>query len=910
MQRVLRKRVLRDLGHNFFRYFALGLLIAMGIFLVVTIVGNGETLSRGTVDMAEETNLEDGEFEVFVPLSSKDKEGIADMGIEIEEQFYFDYLMPDEEYGTVRLFKVRENINKIHYIDGNAPKDSTELVVEKRYAEEHDLSVGSAFEMAGKSYKVSGIGVVSDYDGPYKEISDASCNSKNFGLVFITEEAYAEFSRSGNAQKTETYLYSYKLGGGRTDKELKEYLKDLKIESTQVDDELFQEYWDRTGGVEDELRDAVKDLREATEDVRDGLDELSENNEDINDATADIFDAYLEQTTNTLKSYGIDAELTESNFESKLDEVIDASPVPAMKDALKDTKKQLQDLKEYKDGLEDYTDGVDELYDGLDDMSDGVKDLDEAVDDALKEFDFELSNLTMFLKQGDNPRIFATKGDKFVDIEVGMIAGIVIFILLAYVISVFVVHSIESESSIIGTLYSMGVTKNDLLLHYITLPVVVTFIAGLTGALVASTGIMAPMIAESSYSYFSIPKFGFSVPYYLWIYSVACPPIIAVIVNVLVIRSKLNRTALSLIRNENKQSRIKNINLKGMKFISAFRIRQMFREMRSTLAVVLGMFLSLLVFMIAVNCYTLCVNIANDYEEDTKFGYMYTLKYPEEEAPKDTEQAYAYTCKKSTFGFSFDVTLLGIEEDNPYFDIKPEKSKTDVIISSAFAEKFGLSEGDEFVVSDEEKELKYAFSVKEIYKYSPGYYVFMNIDEMRDMMGESDDYYNALFTDKEIDIDPGRVYATTSREDIVKGSSIFVSLMMPMVYTISFASIVVFCVVMYLMMKVMIDRSAYNISLIKVFGYKRKEIRKLYLDGNFYIVAVGALICLPLSKYIMNKLFPFMISNAACGMNLDTPITFYIVAYIVILVLYFIINTLLVRRLNKFTPAEVLKNRE
>ena len=46
------------------------------------------------------------------------------------------------------------------------------------------------------------------------------------------------------------------------------------------------------------------------------------------------------------------------------------------------------------------------------------------------------------------------------------------------------------------------------------------------------------------------------------------------------------------------------INLKGMKFISAFRIRQMFREMRSTLAVVLGMFLSLQVFMIAENCYT------------------------------------------------------------------------------------------------------------------------------------------------------------------------------------------------------------------------------------------------------------------------------------------------------------------
>ena len=749
MQKVLRKRVLRDLKKNFFRYFALGLMIAMGIFLVVTIVGSAETLTKGTEDLAEKTNLEDGEFEVFVPLSKNDKNHIADMGIDIEEHFYYDYKNEDDT--TVRIFKVRKNIDKIYYIEGSSPKKDSDIVFEKRYAEEHDLSVGDTYELAGKNYTVSGIGVVPDYDGPFKEISDTSCNSITFGLAFITDDAYQEFKNSGKTQKSEEYLYAYKLGGGKTDADLKEY------------------------------------------------------------------------------------------------------------------------LKEYKDGI---------------------------------------SNLTMFLKYEDNPRIYATKNDKVVDIEVGIIAGVVIFILLAYVISVFVVHSIESESSIIGTLYSMGVTKNDLLTHYITLPVVVTFIAGLLGALVASTGILAPMIAESSYAYFSIPVFTFHIPLYLWVYSVAVPPIVAVIVNVLVIRSKLNRTALSLIRNESKQKGIKKINLKGMNFVSAFRIRQMLREIRSTLAVVLGMFLSLLVFMIAVNCFVLCTNIAKDYKEDTKFEYMYNLKYPEEEVPEGGEAAYAYTCKKNAMGFNFDVTILGIDKENPYFDVNPGDSKTDIVVSSSFAEKFGLKIGEEFVVTDDDKDLKYAFSVKEITDYSTGFYIFMDIDEMRDMMGESDDYYNVVFSDKELDIDPGRIYSITTREDIVKGSSVFTSLMMPMIYVISFASAIIFCVVMYLMMKVMIDRSAYNISLIKVFGYKRKEIRKLYLDGNFYIIAIGALICLPLAKLIMNKMFPFMISNVSCGLNVKAPISFFVVTYIVILLLYFIINAILVSRLNKFTPAEVLKNRE
>ena len=82
--------------------------------------------------------------------------------------------------------------------------------------------------LQGKNYTVSGIGVVSDYDGPFKEISDTSCNSITFGLVFITDEAYEEFKASGKTQKSEEYLYAYKLGNGKTDADLKEFSEGYK----------------------------------------------------------------------------------------------------------------------------------------------------------------------------------------------------------------------------------------------------------------------------------------------------------------------------------------------------------------------------------------------------------------------------------------------------------------------------------------------------------------------------------------------------------------------------------------------------------------------------------------------------------------------------------------------------------
>ena len=369
MQRVLRKRVFRDLKENFFRYLALGLMIVMGIFLVVTIVGSAETLTRGTEDVAEKTHLEDGEFEVFVPLADKDKQAITDLGIEISEQFYYDYLMDDEDESTVRIFKIRHDINEIYYIEGEAPSAVNDIVVEKRYAEEHDLSVGGDFEIAGVTYHITGIGVVSDYDGPYKDITDTSCNSKYFGLVFMTDEAYEAFSASGKAQKSEDYLYAYRLGKDNTDKELKDFLNDVKIDSEEVDDELFQEYWDRTGGIAEELKDAIGELRDATDEVRDALEELADNNDDITDATEDIFEAYLKEAQNSLRSSGFDVELTEDNFDDELDKLIDESDSAFVRYALKDAKGQLDDLKSYKDGVGEYTDAVAELADGTDEMA-------------------------------------------------------------------------------------------------------------------------------------------------------------------------------------------------------------------------------------------------------------------------------------------------------------------------------------------------------------------------------------------------------------------------------------------------------------------------------------------------------------------------------------------------------------
>lgn len=97
---------------------------------------------------------------------------------------------------------------------------------------------------------------------------------------------------------------------------------------------------------------------------------------------------------------------------------------------------------------------------------------------------------------------------------------------------------------------------------------------------------------------------------------------------------------------------------------------------------------------------------------------------------------------------------------------------------------------------------------------------------------------------------------------------------------------------------------------MKIFGYRANEIRKLYLNGNFYVVAGSALIGIPLAKVVIDAMYPYMISNIACGMNLSFPWQIHAGLFGAILLLYFVINRMLTGKLKKMSPADVLKNRE
>lgn len=555
--------------------------------------------------------------------------------------------------------------------------------------------------------------------------------------------------------------------------------------------------------------------------------------------------------------------------------------------------------------------GASDLAEGSAAYREGVGAFQEETGAWLDEsFSGEVDKLTDFITAADNPRIKAASDDVLININVGLFAGLVVLVLFSYVISVFVVHTIDTESAVIGALYALGVKRRELIGSYVLLPVLICLVGGMIGTAIGYSDIGIENMMDESRAYYSTPPIHTFYNPGLLAYGIVVPPVVAAIVTYATIRRKLDRPVLSLLRKEQREGKVSRLNLDRFGFVSAFTIRQLLRERRSNLAVIAGMFVSLLVLVMGVNCYALCVNLKADSLADMRYEYSYLLKYPPQDVPAGGAAAYVESLSSDALDYEMDIAVVGLSEDNPYFPRIESARSDEMSISSSVAMKYGLKAGDTIVLKDGVSERGYAFDVREVVPYGAGLTCFMDVDAMRDLFDREDDYYNAVYSDHELDIDSGRLYSVSTRADAAKTSDIFMGIMFSMIVTLVSMSILVFLIVLYQMTKVAVDRAALSMSIMKVFGYREREIRRLYLDGSFIVVAVGALASIPLAKALMDAAYPSFVENVQCGIRLTWPPELYIATYLGVMASYLLIRALLVRRVRKTAPADALKDRE
>ena len=491
-----------------------------------------------------------------------------------------------------------------------------------------------------------------------------------------------------------------------------------------------------------------------------------------------------------------------------------------------------------------------------------------------------------------------------------LLLGVIVIILVSYILSVFVVQQLGQDIKNIGALYALGVTKSQLMAYYTALPAIISSFGCLLGMLVSIWPLRIKAPFEMLRTAYALSDPVYSVKPYLVIGCVILPPLIAIIINALSVNKYLSRTALSLLNNEQPKRKVKKVHIsRHASFLRMFQTRQISREARTYRTVVFGLINSIMVLTLAICIHYLGVYVQGTAINDMKYNYMYIYKYPSTQLVSGGEACYYKSMQFEKWGKTSDFSVFGIGKNDVYFPAKTGTGPNSMVVSSAVAAKYNIKKGDRVILTDASTDTDYVFYISDICSYNSGLAVFMDINSMRTMFSQKDDYYNMVLSKDALNIPKGRLYSTATKQQFVKSAAKLCKQMKLIENIVLVAGFLILFLTLYILMGVVIDRSSYAISLMKIMGYNKKEISKLFLDGNFYVIIAGIILGIPISMYISRLMLRFSLMNFSIGLDFTVPWAVYLQFFAIVLGVFVIICTMLVRQMNRIPLTEALKGR-
>lgn len=124
-------------------------------------------------------------------------------------------------------------------------------------------------------------------------------------------------------------------------------------------------------------------------------------------------------------------------------------------------------------------------------------------------------------------------------------------------------------------------------------------------------------------------------------------------------------------------------------------------------------------------------------------------------------------------------------------------------------------------------------------------------------------------------------------------------------------AVLMFMILIYLLSKIIIEKNAQSISMVKILGYSNQEISRLHIVSTSIMVVLFLLLSLPVEYWAMVYLFRAVMLESISGW-----ITFYIesAVYVKMLLLgigtYAVVAVLEYRRICRVPMDEALKNVE
>ena len=520
--------------------------------------------------------------------------------------------------------------------------------------------------------------------------------------------------------------------------------------------------------------------------------------------------------------------------------------------------------------------------------------------------------LVNYIPQYINQAIHFTGDDIGSDRSMMIVLLYVLIVIMAFVFAVTTNNTIVKEANVIGTLRASGYTRNELLRHYILLPIIVTVFGAVVGNVLGYT-IFKGIFVETYYESYSFPTY-----HTLWnadafLLTTVIPIIIMLVINVLIIGYRLKLSPLKFLRRDlARKQKKKAMRLPDFKFFNRFRLRIIIQNMPNYITLFIGILFANVLLLFGIMLGPMLKHYQNEITDTLIAEHQYVLKAP---VDVDNDAAEKY-CVKSLATIegrlkSEDVLIYGIKNDSNYVDIDAASLKSDeVYVTYGYAEKFQIKKGDKITLKEKYEDKEYEFTVKGMYNYPSSFAAFMSDETFKDIFDKEDDYYSGYFSNDTLDIDEKYVATEITIADLTKVSRQLDHSMGSTFELVKVFAVVLFAVLMFLLTKLIVEKNTTSIYMVKILGYSNREISRLYVTSTTLVVVVSVVVSMGLSVIIMNYLFRVFMEKMSGWITCYYKPSIFPVMFMMNILVYAVISLFMMAKIKKIPMDEALKNVE
>ncbi len=456
--------------------------------------------------------------------------------------------------------------------------------------------------------------------------------------------------------------------------------------------------------------------------------------------------------------------------------------------------------------------------------------------------------LQNYLSADENPRITMVHEQADMFLVMSYIVLIVMPLIAVALICIILSRKVKSEQKMIGTLSALGYSKGKLMAHYAGFAVIPGLLGGILTCII--TVIFQQPYGEMSLSDYEPMHATFRLSPWVGLLGILVPTLMYLCAALLAVSRLLRHDTVEMLNGTAGQKKHKHKFFvgKAMPVKRKFALRSLLGNPARSAVILLGIFLGSFIMLFMFSIVDAFNYVAETVEDNLgTYSYEYILTTLETGVPEEGEPVLAGSFEDEN---QDSIPVYGVDSDNPYLQLK-DKDGTSLsvengcYVTSVSAYLLGIEGGDSVTLYNPLTLEDISLKIDGIVENDMQEGIFLSREKAGELLELESDTYNAILSDKALDLDSASV-SKTIRIDAIKEQCDTMLDEMGMIIYLGAALGAIICIAaIYVAVNMLITENRINISMLKVLGYSNNRINAMVLSANHILLPIGIAISIP-----------------------------------------------------------------